>query len=104
MKLRRNEGDRMGVPLRVLIVEDSEDDALLLVRILRRSGYDMTYERVDTATAMNAALDKQPWDIIIADYSMPEFSGLEALAVMNGRGPDLPFIIASGSIGEKVVF
>jgi PAS domain S-box-containing protein len=92
----------MGVALRVLIVEDSEDDVLLLVRTLRHSGYDLTYERVDTAAAMNAALDKQPWDIIIADYSMPEFSGLEALAVMNERGLDLPFIIVSGSIGEDV--
>jgi PAS domain S-box-containing protein len=92
----------MGVPLRVLIIEDSEDDALLLVRILRRSGYDLTYERADTAAAMNAALDKQAWDIIIADYTMPEFSGLDALTVMNGRGLDLPFIIVSGSIGEDV--
>jgi PAS domain S-box-containing protein len=92
----------MGVPLRVLIIEDSEDDALLLVRILRRSGYDLTYERADTAAAMNAALDKQAWDIIIADYTMPEFSGLDALTVMNGRGLDLPFIVVSGSIGEDV--
>lgn len=92
----------MGIPLRVLIIEDSEDDALLLVRILRRSGYDLTYERADTAAAMNAALDKQAWDIIIADYTMPEFSGLDALTVMNGRGLDLPFIIVSGSIGEDV--
>src|SRR6266511_2082001 len=92
----------MGVPLRVLIIEDSEEDALLLVRILRRSGYDLTYERADTAAAMNAALDKQAWDIIIADYTMPEFSGLDALTVINGRGLDLPFIIVSGSIGEDV--
>jgi PAS domain S-box-containing protein len=92
----------MGVPLRVLIVEDSEDDALLVVRILRRSGYDLTYERADTAAAMHAALDKQPWDIIIADYSMPEFSGLDALALLKQRGLELPFIIVSGSIGEDV--
>jgi PAS domain S-box-containing protein len=92
----------MGVPLRVLIVEDSEDDALLLVRALQRSGYDLIYERADTAAAMNAALDKQAWDIIIADYKMPEFNGLAALALMKQRGLDLPFLIVSGSIGEDI--
>jgi PAS domain S-box-containing protein len=92
----------MGTPLRVLIVEDSEDDALLLVRVLRRSGYELTYERVDTEAAMNAALDKHAWDIIIADYTMPEFDGLAALAVMQRRGLDLPFIVVSGSIGEDI--
>jgi PAS domain S-box-containing protein len=92
----------MGGPLRALIIEDSEDDALLLVRALQRSGYELTYERADTAAAMNAALDKQAWDIIIADYTMPEFSGLAALALMKQRGLDLPFLIVSGSIGEDI--
>jgi CheY-like chemotaxis protein len=57
----------MGVQLRVLIVEDQEDDALLLLRVLRRAGYDLRFERVDTAGTMEAALNRQTWDIIIAD-------------------------------------
>jgi PAS domain S-box-containing protein len=92
----------MGVQLRVLIVEDREDDALLLLRALRRAGYDPMSERVDTAEAMNAALDRQPWDIVIADYALPEFSGLAALALVRARGLDLPFVLVSGSIGEDI--
>jgi PAS domain S-box-containing protein len=92
----------MGIPLRVLLVEDLEDDALLLERVLRRAGYDITSERVDTAAAINAALDRQAWDIIIADYTLPEFNGLAALALVNERGLDVPFIIVSGSIGEDI--
>ena len=92
----------MSVQLRVLIVEDQEDDALLLLRVLRRAGYDLTFDRVDTAGAMEAALDRQPWDIIIADYSLPEFNGLAALVLVKERGLDLPFILVSGSIGEDI--
>jgi PAS domain S-box-containing protein len=92
----------MGVQLRVLIVEDQEDDALLLLRVLRRAGYDLRFERVDTAGTMEAALNRQTWDIIIADYTMPEFNGLAALALVKERGLDLPFILVSGSIGEDI--
>jgi PAS domain S-box-containing protein len=92
----------MGIPLRVLLVEDLEDDALLLERVLRRAGYDTTSERIDTPAAMNAALDRQGWDIVIADYTLPEFDGLAALALVKERGLDLPFIIVSGSIGEDI--
>lgn len=90
----------MGTPLRVLIVEDSEDDAILLLRELRRGGCDPIFERVDTPAAMTNALDKQTWDIVIADYSMPHFSAPEALKLMQKSGLDLPFIIVSGKIGE----
>ena len=69
----------MAEPLRVLIVEDSEDDALLILRELRHGGWDVTHERVDTPAAMAIALDAHPWDLIIADYSMPCFSGSAAL-------------------------
>ncbi len=86
--------------LRVLIVEDSEDDVLLLLRELRRGGYDPAYERVDTPAAMHAALDRQVWDIVISDYSMPHFSGLAALTLVRERGLDLPFLLVSGTIGE----
>ncbi len=91
----------MGTPLRVLIVEDSEDDALLVLRELRRGGYDPTHERVDTAAALAAALDRQAWDVVISDYSMPQFTGPAALALLKERGLDLPFMIVSGTIGEE---
>jgi PAS domain S-box-containing protein len=91
----------MGTPLRVLLVEDSENDALLLVRQLRRGGYEPHFRRVDTAEEMEAALEEQAWDLVISDHSMPAFSSLAALDLLRGKGfVDLPFIIASGRIGE----
>ena len=92
----------MRVPLRVLIAEDSEDDARLLLRELERAGFDPAYERVDRAAAMQAALDRHPWDLVIGDYSMPEFSGPAALALLRARDLDTPFIFVSGTIGEDV--
>ncbi|MBI2143725.1 response regulator [Candidatus Woesearchaeota archaeon] len=89
------------VQLKVLIVEDSEDDALLLGRELRQGGFEVVSERVDTAKAMAAALKKQEWDIIISDYIMPNFSGLDALKALRASGIDIPFIIVSGQIGEE---
>jgi PAS domain S-box-containing protein len=91
----------VGAPLRVLLVEDSEDDALLLVRSLRRGGYDPTWERVDTAVTMEAALDGRGWDLVISDHGMPTFNSLAALALLRSKGfVDLPFVIVSGQIGE----
>src|SRR6266850_1518996 len=90
----------MNTPIRVLIIEDSQDDAALLLLELESGGYNPTFERVDTATAMQTALAKQPWDIIIADYSMPHFNALAALQLLQDSGLDLPFIIVSGAIGE----
>ncbi len=91
----------MGQPLRLLMVEDSEDDALLIVRTLRRGGYDVDYTRVDTAEAMRAALREREWDLVIADYALPGFDGLEALRLVHEHHLDLPFIIVSGAIGEE---
>ncbi|MDR9459615.1 MAG: ATP-binding protein [Dehalococcoidia bacterium] len=91
----------MSTPLRVLIVEDSEDDAVLLSRELQRAGYDPVSERVDTPEAMKAALDGQPWDVVLSDYSMPRLSMSEALTMVKEKGLDLPFIIVSGAIGEE---
>ena len=90
----------IDTPLRVLFVEDSEDDMLLLLEELRRGGYGVEYSRVDTEVHMSEALDQGSWDIVIADYSMPGFSGLRALEVLQGHADDLPFIIVSGNIGE----
>jgi two-component system cell cycle sensor histidine kinase/response regulator CckA len=90
----------LSKPLRVLIVEDSEDDTLLLIRQLRKDGYDPVFERVDNAAAMRTVLDKQPWDIVISDFVMPQFGGLEALELLQDKGLDIPFIIVSGKIGE----
>src|SRR5215468_6724098 len=92
----------MPKPLRVLIVEDSEDDALLIARELRRSGNEVVFERVETPNAMVAALDSQNWDLIISDYSMPQFGGPAALTLYRERGLDFPFISVSGAIGEDI--
>ena len=92
----------MGKPLRVLMVEDSEDDARLVLRELRTAGYDLTHERVDTAAALEAALDRHPWDLVIGDYSMPHFSGTAALAMLRERGLDVPYICVSGTITEEL--
>ncbi|HUK57189.1 MAG TPA: EAL domain-containing protein [Nitrospiria bacterium] len=90
----------MTTPLRVLIIEDSVADSELLVRELQRGGYEPTYERVETPETMTAALDRQVWDIVFGDYSMPHFNGVAALNLLRERGLDLPFIFVSGTIGE----
>jgi CheY-like chemotaxis protein len=76
----------MGVALKVLLVEDSEYDALLLMRELRGGGYDPHYERVDTAGDMELALDEEIWDLVIADHSMPAFSSSAALELLKRKG------------------
>jgi len=92
----------MSSPLRVLIVEDSEDHTLLLLRELKRGGYDPISQRVDTASDMKEALKKQSWDIVIADHNMPQFSAPAALNLLKETGVDQPFIIVSGAIGEDM--
>jgi len=91
----------MDKPIRVLIVDDSEDDGLLLLRQLKNGGYNPTYGQVDTAEAMNEALDRQTWDIILCDYSMPGFSATAAFDLYKEKGFDLPFIIVSGTIADE---
>jgi PAS domain S-box-containing protein len=92
----------MSKPLRLLIVEDSDDDAALTIRQLKRADYEVTFERVETADAMLTALKEQAWDLVIADYSMPQFTGVAALELLKATGLDIPFFIISGSIGEDL--
>ena len=93
--------DNSSGELRVLIVEDSEDDAALLLMELRRGRWKIVHERVDTPRAMADALAAHPWDLIIADYSMPYFSGPAALTMLRERAGDIPFILVSGQVGEE---
>ena len=90
----------MTTPLRVLLIEDSDDDAELVVRELARSGYAVTRARVETAHALATALENERWDLAIADFSMPQFSGTAALKIVRQFDPDMPFVFVSGTIGE----
>ncbi|RPI36987.1 MAG: response regulator [Nitrospiraceae bacterium] len=92
----------MTKSLNILIIEDSEDDAVLLLRELKKGGYEPLSERVETPDSMKAALEKGRWDIIISDYILPGFGGLAALDLLKQSGKDLPFIIVSGNIGEDI--
>jgi PAS domain S-box-containing protein len=87
--------------LRVLLVEDSEDDALLLLRALRQGGYEIAARRVTTRTDLDAALAEQTWDIAFCDYVMPRLSGPDGIAVIRAQQPDLPVIMVSGEVGEE---
>jgi PAS domain S-box-containing protein len=88
-------------PLRVLMVEDLEDDVLFTIRELKKGKYNTVYERVETAAAMKKALQEKQWDIIICDYQMPEFDAPSAIAVLKDANIDIPLIIVSGAIGEE---
>ncbi len=92
----------MSKPLKVLIVEDVETDALLLLRELKRGGYEPTWERVQTAQSMGAALDREKWELCICDYKLPRFSAPAALELLNTTGLDLPVVVVSGTVGEEV--
>lgn len=87
--------------LRLLVIEDVEDDMLLLLRSLRRGGYTLDYLRVETPEEMQSALERQAWDVVIADYALPKFSAPEALNLLQQQQQDIPFIIVSGTIGEE---
>jgi signal transduction histidine kinase len=105
----RSHGPRRNEPLpnpspatiRVLIVEDSQDDAELIVREIERGGYRVVSERVDTREGLALALERSSWEVVLSDFSMPHFSGTEALRLVKAKGLDLPFIIVSGAVGEE---
>ncbi len=90
------------IPLHLLIVDDSEDDAILLVRALSQEGFDVDFECVETASDMRQALETQSWDAIISDYQMPSYDGLAALRIYKDFNLDIPFIVVSGAIGEEM--
>ncbi|QRK11657.1 hybrid sensor histidine kinase/response regulator [Archangium violaceum] len=90
----------MTTPLRVLSVEDNPDDVVLLERELRRGGFEVHCERVQTAEELHEALRRGPWDVILSDYCMPGFDAPSALRVLRDSGLDIPFIVVSGSVGE----
>src|SRR5208283_1432526 len=87
--------------LRVLVVEDSEDDALLIIRELKKGGYNPVYERVETTAAMKKTLKEKQWDIILCDYRLPKFNAISALTLLKETNIDIPLIIVSGTIGEE---
>ena len=88
--------------LRVLLVEDSEDDAFFMTQYLRRLGVEITLLRVETPAELSAALATRRWDLVISDYRMPKFSGLAALKLVREYDKELPFIIVSATIGEDI--
>jgi len=92
----------MGQPLRLLLIEDSQDDAELLLRSLRRGGYELVARQVASREEVGSALEHDAWDLVISDYVMPGFGGLEALELCKQRGVEAPFLIVSGHIGEEV--
>ena len=92
---------RSARSLRVLIADDSDNDAFLLLRVLHKAGYKPVHERVWSASMMQAALERQDWDVVISDYEMPGFGGFEALRLLQGSGKDLPFILVSAVVSEE---
>ena len=92
----------MSQPLKLLIVEDSDSDARLVMRTLRQGGYEPRWRRVEDAAGLQAALAGEDWELVISDYAMPTFDGLAALKLVQDSGRDLPLIIVSGTIGEDV--
>ena len=101
--MKKNTPSNISNPqsLHVLMVEDSEDDALLIIRELKKGGYNPVHERVETAAAMKKALQEKQWDIILCDYKIPKFSGAHAIALLQETNIDIPLIIVSGTIGEE---
>jgi len=92
----------MSTPLSVLMVEESDEETELVIRELRRGGYDVSFERVDTPQAMIATLENRTWDVVICDFSLPHFGGGDALQLLRTKNPETPFIYVSGMTGEEI--
>lgn len=93
----------MAKPIRILLVEDSERDAALLVLYLKRGGYDVTLRRVETAFDMKKELASSQWDVIISDFNLPNFNAYASLKVLQETGLKIPLIVVSGEINESVI-
>ena len=91
----------MNKLIRALLVEHSDDDAQLLVREMRQGGYNIDYLRVETPAALSSALSEKSWDIILAEYKMPNFNGTDALRLFKRAGLDCPFVIVSGAMSDE---
>lgn len=92
----------MAEQLCALLIEDSEDDAILIVNELKNGGYEVDYERIDTSDAIEKALGRRKWDIILCDHAMPHICAPEALQIVHKRNPETPFIIVSGWISDDL--
>jgi signal transduction histidine kinase len=91
----------VGQPLRVLMVEDTPEDAELVLRALKKGDFEPSWIRVETKEAFQAALAQEKWALILADFSLPKFSAVEAFAIVKELGIDVPFVIVSGTVGEE---
>jgi phosphoserine phosphatase RsbU/P len=93
----------MAKEIKVLIVENSEDDAFLTLDQLRRAGYAPVSKMVDNGADLKAALAGESWDLVLSDFNLPGFSGLKALEICKSAAPEIPFVLLSGSVGEETV-
>src|ERR1035437_10043087 len=91
----------MEKQLHILIIEDSESDAALIIRFLKKADYNIKYEVVDSAPTMEAALERNRWDFVISDFTLPQFNALSALSILQATKIDIPFIVVSGTVGEE---
>ncbi len=90
----------MEKKLKIIVVEDSENDTLLEIRLIEQAGYRVKYLRVETKEELEAALKADEWDVVLSDFTMPHFSGAEALKLVRSKDDFIPFIFVSGTIGE----
>ena len=91
----------MEIPIRIMIIEDNESDAALIIRHLKKAGKEIGCEVIDNELQMESALIKQEWDFVICDYSLPQFNALAALKILQNSKIDIPFIVVSGTVGEE---
>jgi two-component system cell cycle sensor histidine kinase/response regulator CckA len=91
----------MEKQLNILIIEDNESDAALIIRLLKKADFNILYEVVDTAASMQSALERDHWDFVISDFTLPQFNALGALSILQATKIDIPFIVVSGTVGEE---